>query len=134
MHRFFHPIGNQALTTENDTLQYQLQIGSRKWPERAVESVPETYLRFRQAAGVSYGSDGVAVSPTDFHNRKAVYAIDLEKTGNQSLYSGYSTRDGAIVTLDFKGTGMGAAGDYALIYLCYDGIASLRDGTIDVLE
>ena len=43
--------GNLALTTENDTLQYQLQIGSRKWPERAVESVPETYLRFRQAAG-----------------------------------------------------------------------------------
>ena len=131
---FHHPVGNQALTTEVDTLQYQLQIGSRKWPERPVESVPETYMRFRQAAGTFYGSDDVAISPGDFHTQKAVYAIDLEKTGNQSLYSGFSTRDGATMTLDFKNTGMGAAGDYALVYLCYDGIVSLLDGTVEVLE
>ena len=132
---FHHPVGNNALSTANDTLQYQLQSGSRKWPERPVESVPETFLRFRQASGVFYGSDDIAISPADFHNKKAVYAIDLEKTGNQSLYSGYSTKDGSIVTLDFKNTGMGnAAGEYALIYLCYDGIVSLRDGTVDVLE
>ena len=91
-------------------------------------------MRFRQAAGVFLGSDDLAISPSDFHQKKAIFAIDLEKTGNQSLYSGYSTKDGAIVTLDFKNTGMGSAGDYALIYLCYDGIVSLRDGTVDVLE
>ena len=56
------------------------------------------------------------------------------KTGNQSLYSGFSTRDGAIMTLDFNNTGMGSAGDYALVYLCYDGIVSLLDGTVEVIE
>ena len=91
-------------------------------------------MRFRQAAGTFYGSDDVAITPADFHNKKAIYSIDLEKTGNQSLYSGFSTKDGSIVTLDFKNTGMGAAGDFCLIYLCYDGIVSLRDGTVDVLE
>eukprot|EP00969_Alexandrium_andersonii_P259579 11477905-Alexandrium_andersonii.AAC.1 len=50
-----HPVGNDALTTTNDTLTYQLQIGSRKWPERPVSSAPETFTRFRQAAGVFYG-------------------------------------------------------------------------------
>ena len=29
---------------------------------------------------------------------------------------------------------LGAAGDFALIYLCYDGIASLLDGSIEVIE
>ena len=75
-----------------------------------------------------------AISPVDFHTKNAVVAIDLEKTGNQSLYSGFSTRGGAIMTLDFKNTGMGAAGDYALVYLCYDGIVSLLDGSVEVLE
>ena len=74
-------------------------------------------MRFRQAAGVFLGSDDVVISPSAFNNKKAVFAIDLEKTGNQSLYSGYSTKGGAIVILDFKNTGMGGAGDDALIYL-----------------
>ena len=91
-------------------------------------------MRFRQSAGVFYGSDDVAIAATDFHNKKAVYSIDLEKVGNQALYSGYSTKDGSIVTLDCQNTGMGAAGDYALVYMVFDGIVSIRDGTVDVLE
>ena len=91
-------------------------------------------MRYKQAAGVFYGSDDIGTLPLNFHNRKAVFAIDLEKTGNQSLYSGYSTRDGAIVSLKFTNSGLGAAGDFALIYLCYDGIVSLLDGSVEVLE
>ena len=105
-----HPIGNNAVSGANDTLSYQLQNGSRKWPERAVTSLAETFVRFRQSAGVFYGSDDVAIAPQDFHNKKAVYSIDLEKVGNQALYNGYSTTDGSIVALDFQNTGMGAAG------------------------
>ena len=54
--------------------------------------------------------------------------------GNQALYSGYSTKDGSIVTIDYANTGMGAAGDYALVYLVFDGIVSIRDGAVDVFE
>ena len=115
-------------------MSYQLQIGSREWPERPVSSVAETWMRFRQAAGVFYGSDDVAISPVDFHNKKAVLAIDLEKVGNQALYSGYSTKDGSIVTIDYANSGMGGAGDFALVYMIFDGIVSIRDGTVDVFE
>ena len=117
-----------------DTLTYQIQIGSRKWPERPVSSVAETFVRFRQAAGVFLGSDDVAIAPADFHNKKAAFAIDMEKVGNQALYSGYSTKDGSIVTMDFQNTGMGGADDYALVYMVCDGIVSIRDGTVDVLR
>ena len=50
------------------------------------------------------------------------------------MHNGCSTKCGSIVTLDFQNTGMGAAGDYALVYMCFDGIVSIRDGTVDVLE
>ena len=91
-------------------------------------------MRFRQSASGFYGSDGVAIAPQDFADTKCVYGMDLEKVGNQALYSGYSTKDGIIVALDFQNTGMGAAGDYALVYMVFDGIVSIRDGTVDVLE
>ena len=131
---FHHPIGANAVTSSNDTLQYQLQIGSRKWPERAVESLAETFMRYRQAVGVFLGSDSVSISPADFHQKKAVFSIDLEKVGHSALYSGYSTKDGSIVSIDFKNTGLGASGDSALVYMVYDGILSLRDGSADVFE
>ena len=131
---FHHPVGNTFLTTASDTLTYQLQIGSRRWPERPVSSVPETFMRFRQSAGVFLGSDDVAISPADFHNKKAVFSIDLEKVGNQALYSGYSTKDGSIVTIDYANTGMGGAGDFALVYMVFDGIVSIRDWAVDVFE
>ena len=131
---FHHPAGNVALSTANDTMTYQLQIGSRKWPERPVSSVPETFMRFRQAAGVFLGSDDVSITPQDFHTSKAVFAVDLEKVGNQALYSGYSTKDGSIVTVDYANSGMGGAGDFALVYMIFDGIVSIRDGTVDVFE
>ena len=83
-----------------------------------------------QVAPVSH----VALSPSDVHNKKAVFAIDLEKVGNQALYSGYSTKDGSIVTIDYANTGMGAAGDFALVYMIFDGIVSIRDGSVDVFE
>ena len=81
-----------------------------------------------------YGSDGVAISAQDFHNTKAVHSINLAQVDNQALYSGYRTADGSIVTLDFQNSGMGEAGDYALVYMVFDGIVSTRDGTVDVLE
>ena len=71
-------------------------------------------MRFRQAVGVFLGSDSVSINPADFHNKKAVYAIDLEKVGHSALYSGFSTKDGSIVSIDFKNTGPGAADGNAL--------------------
>ena len=34
---FYHPMGANAPTLTNDTLEYQITIGSRKWPERMVQ-------------------------------------------------------------------------------------------------
>ena len=76
----------------------------------------------------------MAISAQDFHNKKAVYSSNLEKVDNQALYLGDSTKDGSIVTLDFQNTPMGEAGDYALAYMVFDGIVSIRAGTVDVLE
>ena len=67
-------------------------------------------------------------------SRRRHTVFSLEKVDTQALCNGYSTKDGSIVTLDFQNSGMGEAGDYALVYMVFDGIVSIRDGTVDVLE
>ena len=38
------------------------------------------------------------------------------------------------MTVDYANSGMGGAGDFALVYMIFDGIVSIRDGTVDVFE
>ena len=135
---FHHPVGDNPshinAANNADTLQYQLQIGSRKWPETAVDSVQETYMRLRQAAGIFYGSDSLTagVTANDFTNGRAVYSIDLEKTGAQALMTGVSTQ-GQTLTIDFRNTGC-TVGDFVVVVQVNDVILNLRSGAADVLE
>ena len=132
---FYHPCNNQNVDTATDTCTMQLSVGALRFPERPTQSVAEQFLRLREAAGVFYGESDIAISPADFVNRKAIFSWDLERIGSQGAsHSGISTRNGDILTIDVKNTGLGASGDYALIYLYFDSLFSLRDGSVDVYD
>ena len=70
---------------------------------------------------------------TSTHPRPS-FSTDLEPVGNQALYSGYPTKGGGSITIEFANTGMGTAGDYALAYMVCGGILSIRGGSVDVFE
>ena len=134
---FFHPMAANAPSLTNDTLEYQLTIGSHKWPERFVQGSAETYMRLRQAAGMFFNGEetmSLASLGTNFTNKRAIYAIDLEKTGNMSLLSGVSTKGGETLTLEFRNVTGIAAGDFMVVYQVTDVIANLRSGSCDVLD
>ena len=96
-------MNNAALSTASDVATFQLSIGSRRWPERPSDSVGEQWLRLREAAGVAYGESEISILPTDFINRKAITAWDLEKVGHQGAsHSGLSTKNNDIMTIDVK--------------------------------
>ena len=123
------------MNTSSDVASYQLQIGSRRFPERPIDSVGEQYLRLREAAGVLYGESEISILPTDLVNRKSIVAFDLEKVGHQGAsHSGYNTRNGDLLTVDAKNCGLGASGDFCLVYLVFENLFSLRDGSVDVYD
>ena len=132
---FYSPVNNQNVNTTTDTATYQLTIGSRRFPERPIDSTGELYLRLREAAGVLYGESEISITPTDFVNRKSIVAWDLEKVGHQgSSHSGLSTKKGDLLTIDVKNCGLGASGDFCLVYLVFENLFSLRDGSVDVYD
>ena len=94
-------------------------------------------MRLRQAAGQFYSGDAsmsCASLGTNFTNNRAVYSIDLEKTGNQALLSGESTKGGQTLTLDFRHVTGIVPGDYIVVFQVQDVIANLRLGACDVLD
>ena len=132
---FYSPLNNNVPTTASDNCTMQIQIGSRRFPERPMSSVAEQWLRLREAAGVFYGESDVAILPTDFVNRKAIFGFDLEKVGHQGAsHSGLSTKNGDILTLDVKNSGLGSSGDYCLVHLVFENLFALRDGTVDCYD
>ena len=93
-------------------------------------------MRYKQATGTFYGSDDFSAGPRiSFTTNRAVFAIDLEKIGNQALFTGVSTRAGDIVTITFTGAGAAmVAGAYAIVHMIVDNIANLHGGGCDILE
>jgi len=85
--------------------------------------VAEQFLKLREAAGVFYGESDISILPADFVNRKFITAWDLEKVGHQGAsHSGQSTKNGDIMSLEIKNSGLGTSGDYCLIYLYFDNL------------
>ena len=82
-----------------------------------------------------YGESDIAITPLQFVNRHAIFAWDLEKVGHQGAsHSGVSTKNGDILTIDVKNNTLRASGDYCLVYLYFDNLFSLRDGSVDVFD
>ena len=59
---FYSPVNNKNVNTTTDTASYSLQIGSRRFPERPIDSVGEQYLRLREAAGVLCGESEISIT------------------------------------------------------------------------
>ena len=123
-----------------DNYQWMVTIGSRKFPERPSEGVSEAFMRLRQASATSYGKDDMSITPANYMKSSAgcqfIQGLDLEKCGaHGATHSGISTKDGSIVQLEVKNSPCDAAGtDFVIIHLVYDGLMSIRDGSVDVFE
>ena len=110
-----------------DTMSFQVQIGSQKFPDNECAGVSEAFFRLIQACGHEKDHDDIAVSPTEFVGARDVFGIDLEKAGNEALYSGISTRDGKVTTWHVKNSQVTVDNPHTVfVYQVYDGVCNIR--------
>ena len=63
------------------------------------------------------------------------FGFDFEKAGNESLFSGISSRDGKIMTLHVKNSQVDSAHPHTVyVYQVYDGVCNIRKAAVDVEE
>ena len=119
--------------TDVDSFSWQTIIASRKFPERPCRGNAESFMRLRQAAGSFYGSSDHSIRPTDYVGTCYLLGNNFEKVDSMASHSGYSTKDGSIVQLSIKDSGL-TSGDACLMYQVYDGLLSIQYGSCSVIE
>ena len=118
--QFFHPMSkpNVAVGAEvvpNTTfklydpaleLEYQVQIGSKLFPEYPVQSLAEAFSQLRKQVKDSHGNDyhGLSISPGQYRQDKHIIGVQTSKLMSAG-FTGLNTRSGDLMTLRVKGSG-----------------------------
>ena len=93
----------------------------------------QNYQYFRQATNTVYGTGSHNIMPDRYRTNLYILGCNLEKVPYQATHSGISTKDGSIVQLSVKESGL-AVGDACIIFQIHDSLMSIRDGSVDVFD
>ena len=106
---FYHPMGGPGDGGGTDgvydsarELQFQVQIGSKQFPEYPIRSASEAFTQLRKTTGIL----GSTVGSLDIDNEKYeklhhIIALDTEKT-LQAGYTGLDMKRGQLLTVKVK--------------------------------
>jgi len=133
----YHHHGPGAYNHAADSVEVQMQLGAKKYPEYPMNSLAEFYYRLRLAVGAHFGDVPINILPQEFRSAKFMVAVDLEKAASGPAggvsFSGISSRGGELLTIDYKGFGVPDADaavsttpTQSFIHLNFDAICEIR--------
>jgi hypothetical protein len=148
VNHFHHPmVGSENLAF--DTMEYQIQIGSRTYPQYPIRSLAEAAYHLHKTLGMTM-SGTANIGVTEYRNSAFIAAINLERAvngaGEGASFSGESTIGGEMITLNVKnipllppvnprGGGPPVIPTPTAVYVTcfYDSIMNIRSEGVEVL-
>ena len=133
VNNFYHPMGGAYDSTKE--LEFEMQTGSKKFPEYPIRSAAEAFYQLRKALGVHDVNAQMDISAIDYRSSKFVIAIDTEKVLGAS-FSGYNSKSGDLLTLKQKPLGNAVKDGACKLHYClhFDSIMNIKDAGVEVLE
>ncbi len=132
---------NHFLAPDKDNpVDFQLQIGSKKFPEMKMNSLSEVYSKLRDAYrdlkplavhGSVYGLSPSKISRGSFEANDFIIGLNTNKIENSS-FSGYNMKDGSSMTFEYKFTS--ADINTMNFTILADMILQIRNSGVDVLD
>ena len=135
-------VAGEDVSLARDAFTWQVQVGSRRYPDFPVQGVAESYYRLQQSAYIAGNQEDLSLTPEAYVGGKgAIFGINFEKLGDQAAFSGINTT-GQVMTLTLNNTwqNTSAAVDnnarHIFCYQVYDGILNIRGfaGGVDIVE
>ena len=119
-------------------MEFQLQVGSKLFPEYPMRSVQECFYQLRKCMGVeSSNFHSLDISPVEYKTHKFIAAFDTEKALGAS-FTGLNIKTGSLMTLKMKLADATTAGagtpDTVYLVLHFDSILNIKDSGIEVFE
>ena len=115
-------------------IQFELQLGSKKWPEYPLMSQAEGFYQLRKTMGIlgsAYHS--LDFTANDYIDNKFIIGFDLEKMLGAS-FTGYNSKSGDLLTVKLKSTAMTNGTDMIYTTLHYDALLEINDTGCTVME
>lgn len=128
---FWHQSGGSH--NSGQYAKFEMQIGSKKFPEYPISSTAEAFYQLRKTLGIhSSAFHTIDVDKNSYIASKFVIGVDTEKVLGAS-FTGFNSKAGDLLTLKLTNTGL-AQNDRIFYTLHYDAILSVRDSGIEILE
>ena len=105
---FYHPMSGQVPEEEKydpkKELEYQVQIGSKQFPEYPIKSLAESFCQLRKTMGILNSTQGsFDITGKQYEKLHHIVALDTEKT-LQAGYTGFDMKRGQLMTIKIKAT------------------------------
>ena len=118
-------------------LQWQLQIGSKMFPEYPCRSMAETFYQLKKALGILGSAlHSVDISDEQYRNDHFIIGVDTEKS-LEAGFTGLNTKAGDLMVVRGKGANANLASPWAVqiyIILHTDQIFEIRDSGTPVFD
>ena len=98
---FWHPMGSIKYDRSKE-LEFQMQIGSKLFPEYPIRSLAEAFYNLRKTLGINTTNAQMNMEQRYYRSSKFVVALDTEKLTGAS-FTGYNSKAGDLLTLRMKG-------------------------------
>jgi hypothetical protein len=131
VNHFYCPMSGDPNTTINDQVSYNFTIGSDRWPQFDVESIQESAYRLRLTTAAHLGNDIFSISGEDYRTDTFIVGQSFEKAPGMNAHTGYNTRSGAQLCLNFKNLG---AVSMIHCVLVYDSVLNLSAAGAEILD
>ena len=122
--------------SDSQITEWQAQIGSKKYPETALQTYPEYWFKLLEAIGIhSSMFTNSAITLSDYKDDSWIIGVNLQKVLSEDPagnYSGTSTKMGDLLT--FRTKNIATSLDTAYVTLVYDGILSLSEESVSVFD
>ena len=136
---FFHPMAGTYDPAHE--IEYQVQIGSKLFPEYPVQASSEAFAQLKKAVIDGHGADyhSISIKAPQYQKDKFVLAVQTSKL-SQAGFTGLNTRSGDLMTIKAKLVGGSAATQPAnlptemFIMLESDQILEVRDTGATVFD
>ncbi len=103
--QFFCLMADEANTTVTDRMEYNITIGSDRWPAFNCERIQGTAYRLRVATSAHWGNDIFSITGEAYRDDKFIIRQSFEKAPGQSSYTGVNIRSGSQLSMNFKNFG-----------------------------
>lgn len=131
--KFYHPNvsrvnGNYTIKDEH---QFQIQVGSKLYPEYPVSSLAETLSQLMKVVGKPFH-----INPVTYRQTKYIIGMEFEKVPGAG-FSGLSTKNGDLMTLNFRNCKQGDSGETPKRVFCalnYDAVLNIKDSGVEMMD